>query len=378
MIYLDNAATSYPKPPVVSRDIKTYLDEYGVSSGRSAYPAAVKTSKILFNCREALARFFNIPHSSRVVFTLNATYGINTALKGFLNKDDEVLTSSVEHNAVMRPLNFLKKTKNIKIKKVKCDSRGYLNLDDFKKKLDPNNVKLVVINHASNVTGAVQNIKPIGKICRAKKIPFMVDAAQTAGSLPIDVAGDHIDIMAFSGHKSLMGPTGVGALYVKKGLEFPPLCQGGTGSKSEKEIQPDFWPDKMESGTLNICPIVGLNAALKYFDKKGFSNLLHKKKKITGYLLDSLKNLSNVTVHGPKENKNRTAAVSVTIKDIMPSKVSRKLSSKNICVRVGLHCAPGAHKTIGTLPQGTVRITPGYFSKKSHIDKLIRVLENIT
>lgn len=377
MIYLDNAATSFPKPAPVSREIKTYLDEYGVSSGRSAYPAAVKTSKILFNCREALARFFNIPDSSKVAFTLNATYGINTALKGILEDGDKVITTSVEHNAVMRPLNFLKNTKNIKISKVECDISGYINLEDFKKKLNQSNIKLVLINHASNVTGAIQNIRKLGKICSRENIPFMVDAAQTAGAVPIDVVKDNIDIMAFSGHKSLMGPTGVGAFYIKKGIEFFPLCHGGTGSKSEKETQPEFWPDKMESGTLNICPIIGLNAALKYFEKKGFSNLMDKKKKITAYLLNSLKNLEGITIHGPKENKNRTSVVSVSVKNTPPSKVSQELNEKNICVRMGLHCAPTAHKTIGTFPKGTVRITPGYFSQKSDIDKLIRVLKNM-
>ncbi len=375
MIYLDNAATSYPKPPGVSEAVKKYLDKYGVSSGRSAYPAAVKTSKILFKCRGNLARFFNIPESSRLVFTLNATYGINAALKGFLNPGDRVITSSVEHNAVMRPLHFLQKTKNIKITKIKCDSEGYLNIKDFKKSLKKCTPQLVLINHASNVSGAVQDIKLLGNLCSKKKIPFMVDAAQTAGNVPIDVINDHIDIMAFSGHKSLLGPTGIGALYVKAGLEFPPLCHGGTGSKSEKEFQPGFWPDKMESGTLNICPIIGLNAALKYFASNGFSNMRAKKKKMTGYLLKSLKNLNTVTIHGPKKNNNRTSVVSITVKNIFPSRISTRLSAENICVRVGLHCAPGAHKTLGTFPEGTVRITPGYFTKKSHIDKLIQVLQ---
>lgn len=375
MIYLDNAATSFPKPPSVSEAVAEYISEYGVSSGRSSYNASIKTSRLIFDTREKLAALLNIKDSARIAFTMNATYALNMLLFGFLKPSNKVVTSSIEHNAVMRPLNYLQEKKNIEVIRIPSDSEGYIDFKEFSDSLSAD-ISLVIINHASNVTGSIQDIKSIGELCKKKNIPLLVDAAQTAGSTEIDVEELNISMLAFSGHKGLMGPTGIGALYVKDDIEIEPIILGGTGSNSEHEQQPYLWPDILESGTLNITSIAGLNSALDFIDKTGLKNIISKKNQITSYLLENLNTLHNLIIYGHGID-NRTSTVSINIINKLPSYTAAILDKNEISVRVGLHCAPSVHKTIGTFPNGTIRISPGYFSESGHIDTFIKVLKKI-
>ncbi|MDA3792930.1 MAG: aminotransferase class V-fold PLP-dependent enzyme [Elusimicrobia bacterium] len=384
MIYLDNAATSFPKPPGVAEAVGEYLSEYSVSSGRSSYPAAVKVSKKIFTCRQNIAKLFNISDASRIVFTLNATAALNTALKGILRKNSTALISSLEHNAIARPLNYLKETKNINILTLKSDKDGYIIKEDLENKL-AKKIDIVAVNHASNVFGLVQDIKTIGAICKKHGTLFMVDAAQTAGEIKIDVKDMNIDILAASGHKGLLSPAGVGFLYLRKGIEFPPLVHGGTGSNSEQSIQPKFWPDKMESGTLNIGSIIGLEKSTEFILKRTVKEISEKKSAITSYLIQNLNQIKGLSLYGPdnpgpdkpRSDKKRTSPVSFNIAGKTPSEIAEILNKKNICVRTGLHCAPMAHKFLKTYPEGTVRASAGYFTKEKEIDRLIATLKSI-
>jgi len=376
MIYLDNAATSFPKPPGLAEAVADHITRFGVSSGRGSYGADVKASRIAFNCREKLAAIFNISDSSRIAFTLNATAGINTILKGYLRSNSKIITTSMEHNAVMRPLNHLIKERGVSVVKAGASpEEGYLDLEDFRKKLPGSD--LAVINHASNVSGAIQNLSEIGILCRDAGVPLMVDAAQTAGIYPVDTEKMNISFLAFSGHKGLMGPTGCGAFYAASDMKIDPLIHGGTGSNSEEESQPEFWPDAMESGTLNLVPLSGLNHALDFILSEGIESISEKISSLTGHLIQAIEDLPRVRLKGPKPDKPRTSSVSVTIEGVRPSEAAAAFNREDICVRTGLHCAPGAHKHLGSFPEGSIRISPGYFSTDHDIDQALRVLKEL-
>ena len=378
-IYLDNAATSFPKPESVYKAVSDTLRKYGSSPGRGGHKMSIQTERLIFETREKIASFFNIPNSSNVIFTFNVTMGINLALKGFLKAGDHVLTSSMEHNAVMRPLKRLENPPLGGISKtvVKCSNEGFLNPKDIEKEIMPN-TKLIVITHASNVTGTILPIREVGEIAREKGIAFFVDAAQSAGLLPIDVQRDNIDMLGCTGHKSLFGPQGTGFLYIKDGFDVKPLIEGGTGSNSESDEMPDFIPDKYQAGTLNTPGIAGLGAGIEFIQNEGLKKIRDKELHLTSEIMKGLKDIKGVKLYGSLNPLDRVAVVSFNIEGKDPADVGNILNEKyDIMSRVGLHCAPNAHRTIGTFPEGTVRVSVGYFNTEGDIDKLIKAVKDI-
>jgi len=376
-IYLDNSATSWPKPPAVIAAISESLTNYGGSPGRSGHHFAVKAAKEVFETRELIASFFNSPSSDRVIFTSNATHAINIVLKGILKKGDHVLISSMEHNSVIRPLRFLEKEKSIEITIVDCNKKGQLNIEQLENNIKPN-TKMVVTIHGSNVTGAILPIREIGAICKSKNILYMVDAAQTAGIIPIDIQKDNIDILAFTGHKELYGPTGIGGLCIKNDLQIESFIQGGTGSKSEMEIHPSFYPDLLEAGTQNMLGIIGLKAGINYILEQGMENLRNKQFQLTNYFISQLKEIEKIILYGCDSKEERLPVISLNIKNIVPSDLAFTLDKEfGIMVRAGLHCSPLAHKSIGTFPQGTVRLSIGGFTTEEDIQLTIHALKKI-
>lgn len=377
-IYLDNSATSWPKPTTVIEAITGYMTRFGASPGRSGHHFSVKAAKEVFETRELLASLFNAPSSDRIIFTANATQAINTALFGFLKKGDHVIASHMEHNSVMRPLRNLEQKGIIELSIIECDKEGYINLEKLKSSFK-SNTNLVITIHGSNVTGTIQTIKKIGEICKSKKVLYMVDASQSAGILPIDMQKDNIDILAFTGHKELYGPTGIGGLCIKNDIQVDSLLHGGTGSKSEIETHPLFYPDRLEAGTLNTAGIIGLKAGIQYILDRGMNNILKKQVQLTHYFLDKIKEIDDVILYGPAKTEERLPIISLNIKNRMPSDVAFNLDNEfGIMTRAGLHCSPLAHKTIGTFPHGTVRISLSCFTTQEDIeytiDKIKRIL----
>lgn len=379
MIYLDNSATTWPKPPAVIEAMARYLEEIGGNPGRSGHSRSIDAARTLYEAREALAAFFHVRDPLRIVFTLNATDALNLALKGLLQPGDHVITSSMEHNSVMRPLRDLER-KGMGLTVVSCSGAGLLDSDDVEKEILPN-TKMVILTHASNVTGTVLPIRDVGRITRERGLLFLVDAAQTAGAYPIDMEEDCIDLLAFTGHKSLYGPQGTGGLVIGERVrekEMSPLRQGGTGSRSEFEEQPDFLPDRFESGTPNGIGIAGLLAGLQYLEKRGIDAIrLHEMELIDG-LLAGLKKIDRVKIYGFPNGKDRTATLSFNIPGIPSSEVALRLEREfGILCRSGLHCAPSAHRTIGTFPEGTVRFSLGAFNTKEEIDLALQAVSKI-
>ncbi|MBI5188681.1 MAG: aminotransferase class V-fold PLP-dependent enzyme, partial [Nitrospirae bacterium] len=352
------------------------LQKYGSSPGRGGHKMSMQTEKIIFGAREIISAFFNIPSSSNVIFTFNVTMGINLALKGILKAGDHVITSSMEHNAVMRPLKRLEK-EGVAKTIVKCSKEGFLNPNDLEKEIKPN-TKLIVITHASNVVGTIMPIREIGEIARKTGIVFIVDAAQSAGLLPIDVKRDNIDILACTGHKSLFGPQGTGFLYINDGLDIKPLIEGGTGSNSESDEMPDFLPDKFQGGTLNTPGIAGLGAGIEFIQKEGLQKIRNKELHFATEIMSELKKIKGVKLYGSPNPAERVSVVSFNIVEKDPAEVGNILNEKyDIISRVGLHCAPNAHRTIGTFPVGTVRVSVGYFNIEEDIERLIKAVRDI-
>jgi len=377
MIYFDNAATSWPKPPEVIAAMTDFMERAGANPGRSGHRMSLEAGRIVFNAREKVAELFKIKDSSRVIFTVNGTYGINLGIKGLLRERDHVVVTSMEHNSVMRPLRHLEATKRIRLTVVQCNRDGQLDLKDMKKALEKK-AALVIATHASNVTGGIMPVKEIGRLVREHDAVFMVDACQSAGSLPIDVEEMGIDLLAFTGHKGMLGPQGVGGLYIREGIELEPLVQGGTGSNSEQEVQPDFLPDKYESGTLNTVAIAGLGAGVEYLLKAGIGKVREKEKALIRKLIQGMKRIEGIEVYGPEDAENRIAICSFNLKGKDAGHVGYLLDREfDIMCRVGLQCAPAAHRTIGTYPQGTIRFSLGYFNHEEEIGAALDALGKI-
>ncbi len=378
LIYFDNAATSWPKPDVMIKAMLDFNKNIGANPGRSGHRLSIEAARILFYVRESMASLINADEPDTIIFTRNATEGINIILHGLLKPGDHVITSSMEHNSVMRPLHALE-AKGIGLTVVPCSPEGFIDPEDVSIAIRKN-TKLIITTHASNVTGTILPVSDLAKIARKNEIVYCVDAAQTAGSLPIDVIKDQIDIMVFTGHKSLYGPQGTGGLYIRQGLEtmIEPLEQGGTGSRSESEEHPDFMPDRFESGTPNTIGIAGLGAGVGFVLDKGVEQIRNKEVAITGLFLDGLSSIKGVKVYGGMDPYKRTAVVSFTMENIMPSEVSYILDKEyNIFSRPGLQCAPSAHRTIGSFPEGTVRFSFGIFTTGDEIKTAIHAIENI-
>lgn len=377
-IYFDNAATTYPKPQEVYEAVNYFQRQVGVNPGRGTYQKSREAEQIIYNTRAALASLFNIADCSRIVFTSNVTESINLALKGYLKKGSHVITTAMEHNAVWRPLKMLEQRGDIALSLLKCPSGLAFNpaeLSDLIKK----NTAMVVINHASNVTGTIMPVEKVGKICQARSIPLLLDAAQTAGVYPIDVQAMHIDLLAFTGHKGLMGPAGAGGLYICKGIDLLPLKEGGTGSESLLEEQPAHLPDRFEAGTLNAPGIAGLGAGVNYILNQGVEKIRQYEVELTEYALLKLKQLPDLVIYGPQDAFSRTGVISFNFTNIAPEEVTYMFDEVyNIMARSGLHCAPQAHRAIETIAlNGTVRISFGCFNTQAEIDILINALEEM-
>ena len=365
-VYLDNAATSWPKPPGVIAAMQDYLENCGGNPGRAGHGKALASARMTYEARDALTTLLNAPSPDRVVFTKNATEAINLLLFGFLNPADHVIVSSMEHNAVMRPLRELE-SRGVRLSVIPCDACGRLDPDWVKRAICPD-TRLILIMHASNVTGALLPIAEVAAIAREAGVRFAVDAAQTAGVCPIDMQALGIDFLAFTGHKSLGGPQGTGGLALGVDINLRPLIFGGTGSASESEIQPDFLPDKLESGTLNAVGIAGLGAALAALTDFGVANVLAHEQKLIGLFRDGLREIPDMEVYGPSNPREAVGVLSLNIGDLPCEEVGVRLERDfGILTRTGLHCAPAAHRTIGTFGRGTVRFSVSRFTTEDDI-----------
>lgn len=376
MIYLDNAATTFPKPESVYRSVDKCFREYGANPGRAGHKLALKAGRLIYETRELICRLFNIDNPMNVIFTSNATDSLNLAIKGILEKGDHVITTSMEHNSVIRPIVTLEKI-GVEHTIVQCNEEGILDVDLIEKEIKEN-TKMIVMTHASNVTGTIMPIEEIGKIAKKCGLIFLVDAAQTAGVYDIDVKNMNIDLLAFPGHKGLLGPQGTGGLYIREGLVLRQMKEGGTGSKSESLYQPEIIPDRYESGTPNTPGIAGLGEGIRFILDTGIDRIREHEEMLTDYMLNKLSYLDKIRIYGPNDVKKQAAVISLNVGDVDSSEVSYVLDKAfDIAVRSGLHCAPLAHKTIGTFEQGTVRFSIGYFNTKEDIDIAVAALEKI-
>ena len=378
MIYLDNAATTFPKPEAVYDAMMDCMKNYCANPGRAGHKLAMKAAREIYDTRENIAKLFNIDNPMNIVFTNNATESLNFAIKCVVNAGDHIITTSMEHNSVIRPIKALEKL-GIENTIVQCDKDGFLNVKDLEEAIR-SNTKLIVTTHASNVCGTIIPIEEIGALCKEKGLVYAVDTAQTAGILNIDMQKANIDFLAFTGHKGLLGPQGIGGFIASDKLEglIDPVISGGTGSLSDSEEIPDFLPDRFESGTLNLPGIIGLHQALVYLKEAGIDNMRKEKMEITKYFLDQVKEIDGVKVAGKKTVEGRLGVVSIDFEGFDNSIVSFYLSSKyKIMTRVGMHCAPRAHKTLKTFPQGTVRFSFSHFNTKEEVDVCIDAIKTI-
>lgn len=357
-VYLDNAATTFPKAPGVGEAMKDYIENIGTSVKRGVYQSALSVEETVFETREMLCSLFNFNKSDNVVFTMNITQSMNYLIKGLLKPGDHCIVSSMEHNAVMRPLSQMTMS-GVSFSRVNCDQYGRLRSEDILESIRPE-TKAVIMTHASNVCGTVLPLEEVGRICRDKGLLFIVDAAQSAGVLDVDYKALNADAIAFTGHKGLLGPQGIGGFLIndKLAASMTSLICGGTGSDSEYEEQPEYMPDKLEAGTPNIPGIIGLHRALEYIKDIGISAICDAELKLTAQFLEGVQNINNVRVIGLLDTKGRTAVVSLDFKEMDNAEISYLLDRDfGIMTRCGLHCAPSAHKTLGTFPNGTVRFS---------------------
>jgi cysteine desulfurase/selenocysteine lyase len=379
MIYLDHAATSWPKPREVIEAMADFLEQAGGNPGRAGHRLSIEAGRIVYDARETLAEFFNASDPLRIIFTTNATHAINLCLYGILRPGDHVITSSMEHNAVMRPLRDLE-SKGIHLSVVPCNKNGSMDPDAVAQAMRPS-TRIVAVTHASNVTGTILPIAEIADTAHKSGAFMLVDAAQTAGVLPIDVQAMKIDLLAFTGHKGLQGPQGTGGLVIGNSVrvsDIEPLWRGGTGSRSAFEIQPEELPDKFESGTVNGPGIAGLGAGVRYIMKRGIEAIRGQEMDLTQQMVDGIKSLDGVTVHGPADAVRRTSIVSFTAVGRRVSEIGLRLDEEfGILSRVGLHCAPAAHRTIGTFPEGTVRLALGLHTTQEEVASVIDAARKI-
>ena len=376
-VYLDTAATSRKKPECVYEAMDHFMREVGASPGRSQHGPGIEASRVIANAREGVARLLGVDDSARIVFTANCTEALNLAIQGILKRDGHVVTTSMEHNSVMRPLRALESELGIHVTQAKANSDGTTEPDELSKCIRPETA-LIVMTHASNVAGAIQPIEECGEIARRRGIPFLVDAAQTAGCLPIDLAELPVDMLAFSGHKGLLGPQGVGGLYVREGIDLEPLKYGGTGSRSAEEIQPVFMPDRFESGTPNTPGIAGLGAAVAFLAAETVAKVREHVVRLGEMLLVGLGELDHVRVYGPKGMARNAGVFSFTVDGRDSGEVAEELEAKHgILIRVGLQCAPSAHRAIGTFPRGTIRASIGCYTTEKEVKRLLGAVDSI-
>ncbi len=374
-IYMDNAATSWPKPEETLTAMADYNRSVGANPGRSGHRMSVDAGRVILDTREEIADLFGVTNPLRIIFTKNATEALNIAITGLLKPGDHVITSGMEHNSVMRPLRAMER-RGVEVSVIPCSSMGELNPDDVDHAIKKA-TRAIYLTHASNVTGTIIPVTEVGKIAREREVLFCVDAAQTAGVIPINITEMSVDLLAFTGHKSLFGPQGTGGLYIRDGLEseINPLTTGGTGSRSESQDHPDFLPDKFESGTPNTIGIAGLGAGIRFIKGIGIERIRKKEQELTAMLIDGLTAIPGVTLYGCLDPEKQTAVLSFTISGMSPAEIALALDDEfNIMSRPGLQCAPAAHHTIGTFSEGTVRLSPGYFLQKEDIEHCIEAV----
>jgi len=377
-IYLDNASTTFPKPKVVADSIYDYLINIGGNANRANYSNSLASNRKLMHARETIANFFNFPKAENVIFTSNVTLSLNMLLKGILTHGDHVISSTMEHNSVLRPLKDCENNLGVEVDLVQGNAYGFVSPKDIES-LIKSNTKLVVLSHVSNVTGSIQQIEEIGLICSRAKVYFIIDSAQSAGVIGIDMEKVHANAIAFTGHKSLLGPQGIGGFIIDDSLNSIcfPIISGGTGSLSHSLDQPVFLPDKFESGTLNMPGIIGLLSSIDFINARGIDSIRENINSLRALLLGELKNIDGIVVYGDQSSLNSTSCLSFNYKDFDPSEVSFFLESKEIKTRSGLHCAPLAHKSIGTYPGGTTRLSLSLFNTKAEILYTIDVINKL-
>jgi cysteine desulfurase/selenocysteine lyase len=385
MIYFDNAATSWPKPPGVAAAMTQFTESVGANPGRAAHRRALESGRIVYEAREAVCELFRAPDPLRTVWTKNVTEALNLVLRGLLRPGDHVVTSSMEHNSMMRPLRALERQRNpgfsgVEVTVMRCSPQGVLDPAQLEAAIRPE-TRLVAVNHASNVVGTLLPVREVGAICRRRDVLLLVDAAQTGGAYPIDVQADQIDLLAFTGHKSMGGPMGTGGLIVGERVDetqIEPLIRGGTGSRSEHELQPDFLPDVYESGTPNVVGLAGLQVGVRWVLERGVEAIRAHEVVLTRMLIDGLRSIPSVTVYGTMAPERQMATVSFNVAGMSPSELGLRLDDEyGILCRVGLHCAPTAHKTIGTFPDGTVRFGLSAFSTAEEVQAAIDAVRHL-
>lgn len=378
-IYLDNAATSWPKPPSVYTAVDHYQRELGAAAGRGVYAEAVETERLVASARQRLARLIHAETPTRIVITFNGTDALNLALHGLLRAGDHVVTTVAEHNSVLRPLRWLADHRKVSITYVGCNASGVVDPAEIEQAITPR-TKLIAVVHASNVTGAVQPIAEIGRLARGRGIKFLVDAAQTVGHWPVDVRELQADLLAAPGHKGLLGPLGTGFLYLAPGMEalVEPTRQGGTGTRSDEDRQPTTLPDRYEAGNLNVPGLVGLEAGLAEIERRGLMAIQQHEAALTAQLLAGLRELPAWEVFGPADGAERVGVVSARLAGCDPRELAAILdSSHQIQTRAGIHCAPRMHTSLGTSPEGTLRLSVGLFTTAAEIEQTLAALAEI-
>jgi cysteine desulfurase family protein len=376
--YFDHAASSWPKPDEVADAMVKCLNEYAANPGRGSHQMAVKASRGLFETRKSLANLFGISNPNDICYTMNTTEALNLAIKGALKSGDHVITTSVEHNSVRRPLEYLRRTKKIEITYVQGDIQGYINPLDIRDAIR-DNTRLVICSHSSNLLGTIVPIEAIAELCNGKKIIFLVDAAQTAGTIPIDVQKMGISMLAFPGHKGLLGPQGTGGLYIHPQIDLEPLLHGGTGSQSEAIEQPSIRPDRYEAGTQNTVGIVGLNEGVKTILQRTVEAIHVKEFGLTQLLMEGLKEINGIQILGPSIGEDKTGIVSFIMKQIDASELAFILDqSFQIAVRAGFHCTPLGHQTAGTTETGAVRASIGFYTTEDEVEHFVHSIKEIS
>lgn len=378
MIYLDNGATSFPKPEEVYKYMDHFYRNYGVNPGRSGYDLCIESGEVVENTRKQLTKFFNGTDPDRLCFSYNSTDSLNLVINGILEKGDHAVTTNVEHNSVLRPLYHQSKYNGVEVDYISADSKGFVNPDDFPKKFKKN-TKLVIVNHASNVIGTIQPIKEIGKYCREKGILFAVDASQSSGKIPVDMEEQNIDIVVFTGHKSLLGPTGIGGLYVREGVEIRHTRAGGTGVRSAVKTHLFEYPFRLEYGTLNSVGVAGLYKGVEWVEEKGIHNIHEHEMKLTTMLRDGLKDTEGVTLYCQDDLTDHIGIFLFNVAGFESLNVGTLLDvDYNIACRTGLHCAPLIHVHIGTADiHGAVRLGVGPFNTEADVKTTIDAVKEI-
>ncbi|MBH5319309.1 aminotransferase class V-fold PLP-dependent enzyme [Paenibacillus sp. GSMTC-2017] len=378
LIYLDHAATSWPKPKAVTDAVVNAIINDGANPGRGSHAMAVRASRILFDTRKQLAKLFNIKNPNDIAFTSNTTMSLNMAIKGWLKPGDHVISTTVEHNSVRRPLHYLEQTIGIEVSYIETDQQGKIRVDEIEEAIQ-GRTTLIIVNHSSNLLGTILPVAEIGELAKKHGVKLLVDAAQSAGIIPVDVQAMGIHMLAFPGHKGLLGPQGTGGLYIAPEIDLEPLLHGGTGSQSETPHQPLVRPDRYEAGTQNTAGLAGLQAGVKYVLEESVEKIHAKEWGLAQRLMEGLSKHENVQILGPALGEPRTGIVAFNVDGVDPSELSFILDQHyKIAVRAGFHCTPLAHVSAGTVATGAVRASVGVFTTEEEVDALLIAIKEIS